>query len=178
MRSRPVLAGVGVGLAAVLLLAGGCRADAPTMSPTSVPASSAASSLTSSPEQEALSAYRGMWAAFVEAGKTANPDAPDLRKYTSDDALKLIVNALVVNQSKQEVALGDVVLDPKVTEVKSASEVAITDCVDARNWLTYKASGGLVDDEPGAKHKTTATVKLTPDGWKVSAFVLLGGGTC
>jgi len=134
-----------------------------------------------SPQQAAVVAYRNMWHAFVEAAKTSNPEDPTLTTYTSDNALTLIVNALTRNRAAAEVTKGDVVLDPQVVGFKppqNPTEVNVQDCVDSRNWLKYKASGGLVDDEPGAKHRTTATVTKNADGWKVSAFTLLGGGTC
>jgi hypothetical protein len=135
----------------------------------------------SSAQQAAVIAYRNMWHAFVEAARTSNPDDPNLTKYASGNALTLIVNSLAGNRDKARVTLGDVVLDPQVVEFKpptNPTEVGVLDCVDARNWLEYKASGGLVDNEPGARHRTTASVKLSAQGWKVDAFTLLGGGTC
>ncbi|MBN1173887.1 MAG: hypothetical protein JXA67_17070 [Micromonosporaceae bacterium] len=122
-----------------------------------------------------------MWDAWVEAGKTSNPDAPALRTYTSGDALKLIVSALATNQHNQHVSLGNVVLDPKVSEVKppEAPTVAtVKDCVNTENWLNYKASGGLVDNVPGGRRLMTATVSAVDGTWKVSAFQLGRVGTC
>jgi hypothetical protein len=132
-------------------------------------------------ERDALAAYRGMWDAWVEAGKTSNPDEPALRTHISGEALKLIVKALVTNQHNQHVSLGNVVLDPKVTEVKppEAPTVAtVKDCVNTENWLNYKASGGLVDNVPGGRRVMTATVSAADGAWKVSAFQLGRVGTC
>ena len=53
-----------------------------------------------------------------------------------------------------------------------------TDCVDDTNWLEYKKSGELWDNEPGGKHHNTATVTLTDGVWKVSSFTLEVKGTC
>src|SRR4051812_43677381 len=46
------------------------------------------------PEAAALTAYRGLWNAFVQAGKTSDPDAADLRTYASGQALTLVVSSL------------------------------------------------------------------------------------
>jgi hypothetical protein len=132
------------------------------------------------PEQESLTAYRGMWAAFVEAAKTSDPDTPDLRKYASDDALNLIVGALYTNRDKKKVILGELKIDPKVTALTppdQPTEASVVDCVNDEKWLQHKALGGLVNNTPGGKHRTTATVKRTPEGWKVSRFVI-GDESC
>jgi hypothetical protein len=134
-----------------------------------------------SPQQAAVVAYRNMWHAFVEAARTSNPDDTNLTKYATGNALTLIVNALTSNRSKGQVVKGDVLLDPTVvgfTPVHEPTEVTISDCVNDENWLVYKDSGGLVDNVPGGKHMTTATVLLSPSGWQVSAFTLRNSGTC
>lgn len=180
--TRQVLVGL---LAASVLLAAGCSPDKRTNVPTGPPlASSSAPSIAAgaAAEQDALVAYRGMWKAFVEAGKTSDAEAADLRTYASGNALKLIVSSLYTDKELGKISKGDVVLQPKV--VKSAPEAAptaltIEDCVDATRWLEYKASGGLWDDKPGGKHRNTAIVKKQQNGaWKVDAFALRGSGTC
>lgn len=111
----------------------------------------------------------------------SDPDAPDLRKYASDQAVRLIVNALYTNREQKEVILGELVLDPKVTTVTPTEDpikATIVDCVNDENWLEHKASGGLANDEPGGRHRTTATVDRTAEGWRVSSFILEEAGTC
>ena len=128
-----------------------------------------------------MAAYRGMWDAFVAAGKVSDPDAPDVRKYASDQALRLIVNALYTNKVQKKVIRGDLKINPKATALKptnNPTEATISDCVNDEKWLVYKASGALVNDVPGGRHSTTATVKRTTDGWKVSSFILKEAGTC
>jgi hypothetical protein len=132
-------------------------------------------------EGEAVAAYRGMWDAFVAAAVTSDPDTPEIRQHATDQALRLIVGALVTNREQKQVIRGDLVLDPKVTATKppeAPTEVTILDCVNDEKWLEYKVSGGLVDDEPGGKHRTTAAVKKTNGEWKVSSFILEDSGTC
>ncbi|GAA1025799.1 hypothetical protein GCM10009557_01150 [Virgisporangium ochraceum] len=168
----------------VVAVVGGCsKDDDPDVeqppSPTGAPASSA--DARGAAERDAVAAYRGMWDAFVAAGKTADPDAAALRTYASDDALKLIVTALLQHRQNQQVILGELVIDPKPTEVRPAdapTEVMILDCVNDEDWLVYKASGGLADDEPGGKHQTTAVVTRSGGAWKVKSFELGRSGTC
>ncbi|WFE38055.1 hypothetical protein [Micromonospora sp. WMMD998] len=117
----------------------------------------------------------------MEAGKVSDPDAPDLRKYASGQALRLIVNALFTNREQKEVILGELVLDPKVTALTPAEDptkATILDCVNDEKWLEHKASGGLANDEPGGRHRTTATLDRTAEGWRVSSFILEEAGTC
>src|SRR5262249_12993486 len=151
---------------ASVLLGAGCSSDGSGGTPAGTPSATASSTPSLGPreaaERDALAAYRGMWDAFVEAGKASDPDAPDLRKYASDQALRLIVSSLYTDREQGKITKGDLVLNPKVSEVKPApgpTEATVLDCVDSTNWLKYKASGGLVDDKPGGKHRTTATVK-------------------
>lgn len=176
-----------MGLATALVIAlagcssGGGGGGTPATSTAAPPAPSASLSARAAADRDALVAYRGMWSAFVEAGKSSDPDAPDLRKYASDNALKLIVSSLFTDRDQGKVSKGPLLLDPKVTESKPSdapTEVKILDCVDSTNWLEYKKSGELWDNEPGSKHRTTATVKLADGVWKVSSFLLEGGSTC
>jgi len=175
-----------VGLVAVsVLLGAGCSSDKRGRTPLKTPSPSASATPSLGPgaaaERDALVAYRGMWDAFVEAGKVSDPDAPDLRKYASDKALSLIVSALHTNREQKEVILGELKIDPRVTALKptdAPTEATVVDCVNDEKWLEYKASGGLANDVPGGKHRTTATVQRGTEGWKVSSFILEGSGTC
>jgi hypothetical protein len=129
----------------------------------------------------AKAAYRGMWKAVVAASAVPDPDAPDLRRYASDDALKLIVGNLVIDRDQGKVVKGNLVTNPAVTALQPTdqpTEATITDCVDDTNWLVYKKSGELWNNEPGGKHHTTASVKLVGGTWKVSSFTLEVKGTC
>ena len=167
------------------LLTAGCNSGDPSSAPTQspAPAPSVTPSLSGSAvaERDALAAYRGMWDAWVAAGKTSNPDAPALRTYTSGEALKLIVGALSTNHHNQQVTLGNVEINPAASEAKpedSPTEVTVKDCVNTENWLNHKTSGGLVNDVPGGRRSMTATVTLVDDSWKVATFKLGRLGTC
>ncbi|MEV0396522.1 hypothetical protein [Polymorphospora rubra] len=168
----------------VALIGTGCSRDEPA-----APSTMSSASVSSTPglgpdavaEEGVLAAYRGMWDAFVEAGKVSDPDAAGLRRYASDQALRLVVSSLYTNREQGKVAQGAVVLSPEVIEITppgAPTEATVLDCVDSTNWLEYKASGGLWDDEPGGRHRTTATVKATDGVWRVSSFILEESGTC
>jgi hypothetical protein len=80
-----------------------------------------------------------------------------------------------------KVTLGTVGLDPTATAAQPAAaptSVTVADCVNDEKWLLYHKSGGLVDNVPGGRHRTTATVKLSSGMWKVDAFTLEDSGTC
>jgi hypothetical protein len=178
--SRRMAASVAVALAVIVT---GCGHDKPVRTsgtPSGTSSRTPSASASGVAKDDALAAYRGMWNAYVEAAKTSDPDAPALRTYASDDALKLIVGALVTNRAQKKVVRGDLKIDPRatVTLAASAPTATVTDCVDSTRWLEYKASGGLWDDKSGGKHRTTATVKSRNGSWKVTSFTLEGSGTC
>jgi hypothetical protein len=182
MSTYRVLGRVRLATIAIVMAVAGCGSDHVTRTTeSSAPAvshtPSAIPSAQSQAEEAVLAAYKGMWDSFVEASKTSDPDAPDIRKYASDNALKLIVGALLKDRTQKKVTLGNVAIDPKVT-ASSATEATILDCVNDEKWLVYKASGGLVNDVPGGKHRTTAKVKKANGVWKVNSFKLEDSGTC
>jgi hypothetical protein len=165
-------------LPVTLLLVAGCSAK-----PATEVSEPAATPSASSPGQDAavLAAYRGMWDAYVQAAKTSDADAPELRRYASGDALRRIVSALIVNKNEGAVTLGTLNLDPHVNAVETApapTTATVLDCVDTTKWLVYRASGGLWDDKPGGRHRNTAKVVYADGSWKVDTFVLEAAGTC
>src|SRR5438067_2126453 len=81
----------------------------------------------------AIAAYQGMWKAVIEAAKVPDPDAADLRRYASDDALKLIVGNLVADRDQGKVVKGTLITNPTATAVQPPdhpTQATITDCVD------------------------------------------------
>jgi hypothetical protein len=134
-----------------------------------------------SAQQAAVIAYRNMWHAFVQAGRTSNPDDPNLAKYATGDALTLIVHALTQDRDQHKVSLGDVALNPSVVGFRppgNPTEVTIADCADDSQWLVYKDTGGLFNDVPGGRHKVSATVELVGSTWTVKSFTAQAVGTC
>jgi hypothetical protein len=167
-------------LSAALVVA--CSAGGGHAAKSTTPPASPSTSPTLSPGDQALAAYTGMWQAAAKASLTSDPDAPDLRRYAQDDALKLLVSALAADRKSGRVAKGRPTLAPRVTSVKpvdAPTTVAIRDCLDDSNWLEVRKSDGKpVDKVPGGHHDVTAKVVTTTAGWKVSSFTLKAAGTC
>ncbi|GIF04641.1 hypothetical protein [Actinoplanes siamensis] len=180
MIARPVMVGL---TATFVLLTTGCGSEKPADSPIRQPSPtrSVAASPESAGESAALAAYRGMWASFVEAATTSDPEFAGLREHAAGQALRLITSSLYTDHDQKRVTKGDLTLNPKVTLMKppdAPTEVTIVDCVDSTKWLKYKVNGGLADDEPGGRHRNTATVKNTNGTWRVESFTLEESGTC
>jgi hypothetical protein len=132
-------------------------------------------------EHDALTAYRGMWKAFVHAGRTADASDPMLSRYAEGAALDTITNDLKKSKASGQIIKGRLTLRPTVTKFASPhgqSEVDVKDCVDDTKWLVYHNNGGLVDHQPGGKHLVIAVVIDTQGTWKVSGLAAHGVGTC
>lgn len=156
-----------------------CHTDRPLAPPASSATGTVGPSPADLPRQDALDAYRGMWDAVVSAARTADPDAPALRRYASGDALARIVKALFLQREQAQVILGTVETAPTVdTEQSTTTDIHINDCVDTSLWLVYREAGGLVDDTPGGTHATSATVTDSDGQWMVSTLDVGGVGTC
>jgi hypothetical protein len=161
----------------------GCRGGEPGGSTTTAPSVSApVRDARGTAEELALDAYRGMWRAYAKAGLAANPDDPELARYAADQALKTLTDGLKSIKSRGEVLKGEYGSSPQVVGASPAAQpasVQISDCLDGTNFLTYKATGELADDEPGGRRSTTATVtNFGADGWKVAGFAIQKVGTC
>jgi hypothetical protein len=131
----------------------------------------------------AVSAYSGMWKAYDAAIKIPDPQASDLVRYATGEALQTLTKGL---QSVKEQGLkgtGDFVLAPRVSEVSPVSaptNVGVRDCLStAATHLVRVGPGSPYHDTPGGRRLCTATVVLQPDGtWKVTQFTLQKVGTC
>jgi hypothetical protein len=171
------------GLVAVLALAACTPGRGSTGGPSTAPSLTAPSlDARAAAEQKALDAYRGMWRAYVDATRTADPTNEDLRRYATGDALNALVKGLQSIQSQGLRGKGDVVLRPTITsmtEDASPPQAEISDCVDTSGTSLYKPSGEPYQDTPGGKRAMEATVKdVGGRNWKVSGFALRGVGTC
>ncbi|ROO62976.1 hypothetical protein EDC02_4985 [Micromonospora sp. Llam0] len=171
------------GLGVLLLGLAGCDSSVPTGQGSSAPSLSApAQSTRGSAEQQALAAYEGMWQAYAAAGLTADPDEPDLARYASGQALTTLRDGLAQYREDDQFLKGDLVTHPQVTDASpdpDPTSVTVTDCLDDTKFLVYKRSGELVDDAPGGRRYTKATVtNLGAEGWKVTSFGVQAVNTC
>jgi hypothetical protein len=172
----------------ILTVAAGCgekepRADDPPVTPTLPPPASVSPSTdpAAAGAQAAVTAYRGMWDAFVEASNNGDVAPPSLATYTSGRALTKLNNGLALNKSRGQNTKGKPTLSPKITAigpVAAPTSVSIADCFDDSRWLLYKKDGQLADDVPGGRRQTIAKVEKAGDVWKVTTLALQGTGTC
>jgi len=172
----------------MLTVAAGCgeketRADNPPVTPTLSPPASVSPSTdpVTTGTQAAMDAYRDMWDAFVAASNNGDVEPPSLAEHTAGTALTKLNKGLALNRSRGLNSKGKPKLAPKVTAigpVAGPTSVSISDCVDDSQWLLYKKSGQLADDEPGGRRQAVAKVEKAGDVWKVTTFALQRTGTC
>jgi hypothetical protein len=122
-----------------------------------------------------------MWRDMVEAGKTADFGSPKLADHAASQAWQLLYGGLVSAHQDGVVLLGEPTFEPRATGVTPPTNpvaVSIVDCVDSTHWREYTASGQLKDDQPGGRHRATATVGRLEGTWKVTQLHVEAVGTC
>lgn len=134
-------------------------------------------------KNDALTAYRGMWSSFIEAGRASDWQSPKLGQHATGVALTNLSRGLYADHYNGLVTKGEPVLDPTVSSVEPAGDpkkVIVSDCGDSTNWLKYRADNGqLADNEAGGRQAINAIVEKQTDGsWKVSDFGVHDVGTC
>ena len=176
MENRSVSAIVAVIAAVAIAVSAACAPGKASPGPKPTAPSLMAPSLSGRAlsEQQALQAYRSMWAAYAKAGLTANPDDPDLAKYATGDALNTLVKGLTNYRSAGHILKGDVVNSPSVANPSASvdpNRVNIVDCIDDTRFLVYvAATGALLNDVPGGRRSTTAVVADAGEStWKVTS---------
>lgn len=165
----------------------GCGPSRPTggdstARPSLVSPSASGSSLSPQAEvRDAVTAYRGMWAAFIVASNAGTTNPPDLARYASGDALTILDKGLADNKAKGLTSKGTPQITPQVTSwgpTGSPTSVTVSDCADDTHWLLYTRDGHLADSTPGGRHRVTATVNNLGGRWTVTDFAAQGPGTC
>ncbi|MUL41587.1 hypothetical protein FZ103_10435 [Streptomonospora sp. PA3] len=165
MISLPRFAG-----ACALLLVAACSspsAHAPSSPTPSAP--QGAPSASSSPEEEALAAYRAMWDVVVEASHEAETDPAELEKYAAGDAAELMRQGLEgIERPLQGAPTHDI-------EVLSAEPTAveIRDCQDGSQWVE---EGSPPSDEKNIR--IDATITRDALSWQVTDMRNWGPETC
>lgn len=180
---RPVSGwGRPVWLIALLLAMASCDSQAPSAStPSRTGDEPAAASPSPEAASQAVAAWQGMWRAYADAGRSANPDASDLPRYATGSALSTLRNGLRAYATKGHVLRGELVTDPQVTQLSPPAQpttATITDCLDDSTFLVYDRAGEPINDEPGGPRHAQGTVTKTADGWRVTSFGVQRPGTC
>lgn len=150
---------------------------------TALPTRSTPDSPAAAAKRQALTAYRGMWAAFVSAGHTSDWRSPQLSKYATGVALTNLARSLYTDHTNGLVTKGQPVLKPRVSSAIPSQDpitVIVSDCGDSTDWLKYRVDNGtLADDTPGGRQLINAVVQRQSDGtWKVSDYGVHDVGTC
>lgn len=186
-RAAAVLA-LSVGLVAAAACGSGTASSSSsgTTQP-AVPTSAAVSTSAASPAEEAkrqaVTAYLGMWDAFVAASATSDWQSPQLGRYATGLALSTLSRGLYADHYNGLVSRGAPTHDVHVSSVDPPSNpttVIVSDCSDSTNALKYGADNGQpADDGPGGRRLINATVEKQSDGsWKVSDFGVQPVGSC
>ncbi len=133
--------------------------------------------------QAAVSAYRGMWDAYMRVLATPDLDSPELAHYATGDALKTLVDGVGDVRDQGLRGEGQFVLTPRVVEIapaKAPTKIGIRDCVNTAKSRIVRASPGTAySDKPGGRRQCLATVALQGDGsWRVTSFGLHEVGSC
>jgi hypothetical protein len=129
----------------------------------------------------AVNVYLAMWADMVEAARTSNYASPRLADHAASQALQLLSGALRRAHDRQLVAQGTPRFSPQVTGVTPPEHpvaVSLRDCMDGTTWLNYRRDGQLQNDQPGGRHRATATVGFLDGRWLVTHLQIGEVGTC
>ncbi|GIJ62411.1 hypothetical protein [Virgisporangium aurantiacum] len=168
-----------------LVVLSGCGSPRQSQPPASPPVS-LAPAVSSTPDpnasaaDSALAAYASMWKAYIDAGRTTDPQDDEIvARYADGDALKALRAGLEGSRRDGLVFKGAVTTNPKVAK-QTLEAVDVLDCLDTTASTRVKATPGGTPftDTPGGRRQVTATVKNVGGTWKVISFVPYEVGTC
>lgn len=161
---------------------GSPAAPARTASPErSLPAASGSHGAAGSVKAQVLSAYLGMWHAYVAASRTADYQSPSLAHYAADGALSLLMHGLYSNFRNGIMTRGSPAFHPKVkvaTRDGQPTRATVTDCADSSHWGDYLKSGKPAPGEPRGRQRIYAQLQPFDGVWKVTLLVVEKEGTC
>lgn len=131
----------------------------------------------------ALSAYRGMWQDFAQAGKTADWRSSGLGQHATGVALTNMSRALYADHLNGFVTKGEPRFDPRVQSIDPTSgepvKVIVTDCADSTQALKYYVNSGKPVGGGGGRSRITGIVEKQSNGsWKVSDYAVQDLGSC
>lgn len=175
-----VVAVVVVAAAAVVLLNANRDSGSPSATRTmgeTTPASVATSPTLPADPQAAtkaavIAAHTQSFKSFIEVGRRtpANPDDPRLSEHTSGSALIAARRAIVDNNAKGLVYVGDAELHPTVTDLTADSATVIECAMDRTALVQAKTGTTVVDAGPNEGAASTSKLRLEAGVWKVTDF--------
>ncbi|GAA1109894.1 hypothetical protein NE857_32365 [Nocardiopsis exhalans] len=129
------------------------------------------------PEAAALEAYEAMWGVVIEASHEGDADPPELKLYSSGEALALMLSTLEGAAEDQAVVTGEPVLSPQVVDA-SDDEVTLLDCMDSSDWIESDEGGEQEASPSGGLRKVDAQVAHDGLVWKVVDLRIWEIGSC
>jgi hypothetical protein len=147
----------------------------------SLPAGPGSHATSASVKAQALSAYLGMWHAYMAASRTADYQSPSLAHYAAGGALSVLMHGLYKNFRNGVVTRGNPVFHPKVkvsTSNGQPFQATVTDCADTSHWADYYKSGKPAPDGRRGRHRIFAELQPFDGVWKVTLLVVEKEGTC
>jgi len=150
-------------------------------SSSSAPSPTASVTSTTTPHQRILDAYLGMQRAFLKASETANPDDPELPRYTAGTALKRLRDGLTSMRQQGLRGRGEAIFQPKVESFQPAdapTKARVRDCMDTSKTQRYKANGDPYKDTPGGLRLVIADLERVDGAWKVTGLGVHEVGSC
>jgi hypothetical protein len=176
-------------LVAVVIASTACESPSSKPEQTATPRASLGSPPSAVPTdadsavQAADRAYRGMWDAYLRVLAAPDPDSPELARYATGDALKVLVDGVRDVRDQGLKGEGRFVLSPRVTDAtpdNAPNKISIRDCLNDAGARIVRASPGVAySDKPGGLRLCLATMQRQSDGtWKVTSFGLREVGTC
>ncbi|GAA3741623.1 hypothetical protein GCM10022225_26380 [Plantactinospora mayteni] len=150
-------------------------------SSSSAPSPTASVTSTTTPQQQILDVYLGMQRAFLKASETANPDDPELPRYTAGTALKRLRDGLTSMRQQGLRGRGEAIFQPKVESFQPAdapTKARVRDCMDTSRTQRYKANGDPYKDTPGGLRLVIADLERVDGAWKVTGLGVHEVGSC
>lgn len=176
----------GAAALAVVVLAS-CSGNAPAAparaasSGVSSPVPAASQATAGGVRAQVLSAYLGMWHAYVAASRTADYRSAPLARYAAGDALSVLTHGLYDNYRQGIVTRGQPSFHPEVTVAYAAGRpvsASVSDCASSANWRGYHRSGRPAGGAPAGHRRISAWLLLFYGAWKVTYLVVGREGTC
>jgi hypothetical protein len=147
----------------------------------SLPAASGSHAAAGSVKAQVLSAYLGMWHAYVAASGTADYQSPSLAHYAAGGALSLLMHGLYSNFRNGIVTRGSPAFHPEVkVAVRDGQpfQATVSDCADSSHWGEYYKSGKPAPGARRGRHRVMAQLEPFDGVWKVTLLVVGKEGTC
>ena len=119
-----------------------------------------------------IAAHTQSFKGFIEVGRRtpANPDDPRLSEHTSGSALIAARRAILDNNAKGLVYVGDAELHPTVTDLTADSATVLECAMDRTALVQAKTGTTVVDAGPNQGAASTSKLRLEAGVWKVTDF--------